>query len=67
MQQRTSCCRDAAYTATIRHWRCRCMQTIGGLEKDIDALRTELGARDDMIGEKEERIAQIKRRAQVCP
>ena len=40
-------------------------QTIGGLEKDIDALRTELAARDDMIGEKEERIAQIKRRAQV--
>ena len=40
-------------------------QTIGGLEKDADALRTELAARDDMIGEKEERIAQIKRRAQV--
>ena len=41
------------------------VQTIAGLEKDVDALRTELGARDDVIGEKEERIAQIKHRAQV--
>lgn len=38
---------------------------MGGLEKDIGALKAELLARESTISEKEARIGEIKHRMQV--